>query len=719
MTKFVLKHNSILLRLKQSMFFVLLIQVLLFAITIFGGGIMNKLSQNSFDTLNERVMGRKNYLQNEMTYHWGNLTGLESYIKAEIALSGFREDGSLTPDSLERMAKSAVSFLRQRMVTGVFVIFEGGNLLDHEGVYIRDLDPLFSSPDNSDLLMEVGAANIAKEINASLDRRWAPRFILSKDDSNSDFYYKPFLAVQEYEDIADITAADLGYWSRPFKLFGDDIEVITYSIPIIGSGGEPYGVLGVELTLDYLRTMMPYDEIADNKKGSYLLAIDTQEDLIFENIVSSGPMFKSMMGSEMTTIFDVESFHKNIYKLEKNKRGYENIYGSVQYLNLYNKNTPFEDDRWALIGVVDGKSLLQLPRQLQKYFFLSIIVALSVGIIGIYIVGMWFIEPIGNLVQQVRECDPEHPITFKKTNIAEIDELGHAVEYLRNNVADSASKLSQIISMVNVPIGAFEYTLGDKKVFCSETLFDILEIPREQQNSKYISIDSFNNIMDIIRKHPEDDLENIYRYEKSDGKTYWIRLKTQERKGKILGVVEDVTKDTIDKRKIEYDRDHDLLTRIYNRRAFHSVVKKKIEEEKIPLAAFIMWDLDNLKYINDTYGHAYGDQYIKTTASVLSKFKAYNSIVGRMAGDEFYTFIYGYEHKDDIRKIINQMQEKLQNTVIHMPDGSCTSIQLSAGLAWYPDDSTNYRELLNYADMAMYDVKKSGKGDMGEFNKKL
>ena len=73
----------------------------------------------------------------------------------------------------------------------------------------------------------------------------------------------------------------------------------------------------------------------------------------------------------------------------------------------------------------------------------------------------------------------------------------------------------------------------------------------------------------------------------------------------------DVTQEILEKQKIEYDRDYDLLTDILNRRAFYNIVSEKIENGDLKIGAFIMWDLDNLKYVNDTYGHDYGDEYIR------------------------------------------------------------------------------------------------------------
>lgn len=78
--------------------------------------------------------------------------------------------------------------------------------------------------------------------------------------------------------------SDLGYWSEPYCLYGDGKEVISYSVPLILSDGTVYGVLGIDLTLDYLKSLIPYSEIGEKNQGAYLLGIE-------KNVMESSQMF--------------------------------------------------------------------------------------------------------------------------------------------------------------------------------------------------------------------------------------------------------------------------------------------------------------------------------------------------------------------------------------------------------------------------------------------
>lgn len=102
-----------------------------------------------------------------------------------------------------------------------------------------------------------------------------------------------------------------------------------------------------------------------------------------------------------------------------------------------------------------------------------------------------------------------------------------------------------------------------------------------------------------------------------------MQLTWREEGDTILGAFEDVTRDVEEKRRIEYERDFDILTDLYNRRAFDQQLRKLFSPARrgrLQVAALLMLDLDNLKYVNDTYGHEYGDRYIQAFAKCLESF---------------------------------------------------------------------------------------------------
>lgn len=735
------KNNSIMKKMIFPLIIVMLIQTSLFCATILWGGTIKRLNDNSFDILNERVINRKNYIQNEMLQRWSKTSEAELAINSSIkkvldennaSIKDVGINEEINKKIINNISENLIYLLRKNSVTGSFIILSNKDIEDNSvnskdeisrtGLYIRDLDPKFNPNDNSDLLIERGSSDIARSFGISMDSYWAPKFSFKSENEQKgdNFFYKPFRAAI---DNPNTSSSNLGYWGSQFLLTNEGDRVITYSVPLIYEDGTVYGVLGIDLSINYLRELLPYAEINENKKGNYILGVDRNDDLAFENVVSNGYTFKDKFWDGLHSNLEQKESYKNVYKVKNEDEGNikESTYASVQYLDLYNSNTPFENERWALLGIIEEKSLLCFSKRVETLVIVSVAVSLVIGLIGIYIASRLFTKPIVLLVNKVRNSNPSKPVNLDKINISEIDELSSAIELLSANVADSSSKLSQIIELADIPIGAFELYKNGDNVFCTKGFFNILATEDDSQEYGYIAKSKFIKKMKemdtYLQKNYKTENIYIYKFESKDKKSKWIRLNIVEDDLKILGVVVDVTKEFIEKMKIEYERDFDILTNLLNRRAFYSQVREKFEnKEKLKIAAFIMWDLDNLKYINDTYGHDAGDEYIRCAADILKKFISWNGIVSRLSGDEFYVFIYGYESKDSIRAIINAVKTQMNNTLLKLHDGTEFKIRASAGISWYPSDSSDYDELMKYADFAMYQIKNTIKGEVSEFD---
>lgn len=180
---------------------------------------------------------------------------------------------------------------------------------------------------------------------------------------------------------------------------------------------------------------------------------------------------------------------------------------------------------------------------------------------------------------------------------------------------------------------------------------------------------------------------------------------------------ENLAAAALERIRIEHERDYDILTGLYNRQAFQRVCEGLFSKpEQLGHAALLMMDLDNLKQINDTYGHDLGDQYLRQTGQCLVSSAPSNTICCRLSGDEFLLFFYGYQSQDEVRTRLNELRDALAQSVSTLPNGSELRISISGGVAWYPENSTHYDTLKKYADFAMYQVKQSEKGRICEFD---
>lgn len=717
--------NSIIRKLLIPMIIIMIVQVVLFVGAIFFSGIIDILKDNSFNILSQKIESRTNYLQNEMIQHWGNLSESESIINARISqllknkgltVKDISDNGQLTTELLNDVSNDVIFMLRKNYVTGAFIIFNN-NSGEKGGLYFRDLDPNSNPSDNSDLLMERGPASIAQNLGIPLDTWWNNKFIFDSSSkavvSPKEFFLKPLNAASDYNHLS---YKDLGYWSKPFYLSEKDIKIMTYSIPLVDNDNKPYGVLGIDISMKYLNSLLNYEEIDSSGQGIYILGVDNNKSMNFDRVTNTGPMINKMLSEGNEIRLNSKEVYNSIYEI-KMKDTNKVAYACTKYINLYNSNTPFENEKWALIGIVERNNLLYYTDRFKTLLAFSLTVSSILGIIVVVINGRRITRPIRNLARDVKTSDPRGPLKLNKINISEIDELSSAIMTLSTNVADSASKLSQIIKLFNMPIGAFEYKKGQNTVLCTETFFEVIGIGKPDEFHTSIDIQYFNEVLNKITESKEGNADEVYKIEKKNAQVKWVKLRILEEKHRTLGVISDVTQEVLEKQKIEYERDYDLLTNILNRRAFYNNVREKLEEADINIGAFVMWDLDNLKYVNDTYGHDYGDEYIRKASLQLKKFEEYGGIIGRRSGDEFYTFLYGYESKNAIRRIIKEVHENIEKSALKLPNNRELKVRISTGVAWYPDDAASFQDLEKYSDFAMYKIKRTIKGNISEFNK--
>lgn len=364
---------------------------------------------------------------------------------------------------------------------------------------------------------------------------------------------------------------------------------------------------------------------------------------------------------------------------------------------------------------------ISLSISIREILYTTIIAASVSGTIIAIIITKIFISPIKKVIKIVKNSDPMYPITFEKTNITELDELTQKIELLSSNSADIATKMSNVFDAAGRSMAIFEiYKLIDK-TYITKHLFPILEesdtalyktgfIPSNVFRAKMSKLDKY------LIENQSTKNSKIFHLESGNNSSKWIRITTIQDQNKDLGLVEDITEEMLRKTKMEFERDYDILTSLLNRRAFYSSLQVIFSTpNKLKVGAMLSIDLDNLKFVNDTYGHDYGDEYIRSMANVLNATCNSNTIISRLGGDEFAVFMFGYKSKEEIRTEIIRLNIAINNKTFTLPDGTITHLSASGGVAWYPNDSTSFAQLIKYADFAMYTIKKTTKGAFSEF----
>ncbi len=161
---------------------------------------------------------------------------------------------------------------------------------------------------------------------------------------------------------------------------------------------------------------------------------------------------------------------------------------------------------------------------------------------------------------------------------------------------------------------------------------------------------------------------------------------------------------------------YDTLTGLENRAAFFenakyaiSLVKRSKQQH-----AFVYIDLDNFKFVNDTYGHDAGDEVLKKTAQVLKSQARASDHCARVGGDEFNLLLMEVSSVDVVSTIILNVLKSLATPILL--DTIAYSIQVSIGVAFMSADTKDLKSLMKDADTAMYEAKRNGKNQFKFFN---
>lgn len=696
--------KSIVFKLTVFVILLLVAQSALLIASMVVAGVLKEARENAFQSFSEKVANRKEYIEREMSNRWTNLAPYLDEISKGLPVS----PDLRTPEQfLEEAAPRLISMLRTTMTNGSFIILNNktDNSGQRMGLYLRDYDPILNDQGYKDLYCIAGPFQIAQKLNIPMDENWS--YNLQMTDGNRAFYDMPYT----HADLS-VNSSLLGYWSRPFQLTPGDIPIITYTMPLFDRNNELRGIIGVELSVDYITRFLPATDLQAKDSLGYLIGYKGAEDTGILPLITNGALQRRILHTDQELRLSREDMKRNIYLLQ-NHNSREPLYASIQKMGLYYSNTPFEQEEWYLIGFMKDNPLLSFMHKIRDILLISFLGSLISGVIGGYLISFVFTKPIIQLADQVRGAG-RGQVNLRKTGLTEIDDLSRAIETANQNLLESTLKLSQIIHLVDVPIGAFEYKEHERAVFATDQLKQVLLIEEEEAQELFGDKEKFIRRLKQLMEQAEPDEEHVFRISKAPDR--WVKIKLTSSQSSTLGVVIDVTEDISGKNRIKVERDYDLLTQIYNRRAYERNVGGLLEAGGLQVGALIMLDLDYLKQINDTYGHQWGDSYLTATAGSLALYaEDGHGIIGRLSGDEFAVFLHGFDSQTAIRELISRFYQGLEDNPLSFPGGK-RRIAVSAGIFWLEDGAAySFEEIASKADQALYEAKNSGKGSWKEY----
>ena len=213
-----------------------------------------------------------------------------------------------------------------------------------------------------------------------------------------------------------------------------------------------------------------------------------------------------------------------------------------------------------------------------------------------------------------------------------------------------------------------------------------------------------------------DSNEAELQYRRQDGTTGWglwhhsILRDPDGQANAFISHCVDVTKRRIAERALEWQANHDALTRLPSRELFISKMEVALERRDETWVAVLFVDLDDFKNVNDSLGHEAGDQLLTAVAERLSQVLRPGDVLARFGGDEFSVLLPGIADERQAVKVADRLAQALRTPIVVCGQPRFVSASVGLRLSGPLDADVDPKAILRDADTAMYRAKELGKG---------
>jgi signal transduction histidine kinase/CheY-like chemotaxis protein/GGDEF domain-containing protein/PAS domain-containing protein len=691
---------------KKSIFKMLLIPIIILMLvqSILTMGILvfrkttTTIQDYSSGMMLRMVENRKNILENDMTQRWASISDQETSINARLnyflnsknmSVEEMLSSKENSSEFLENIFPVCLNLVESDFTTGIFLVLTSGEIGvngEYDGFFVRDSNPLINESSYTDLLMERGSKQLAREFDIPLDTYWRSTFHVDGQGEfdYQEYIYKPWQAAIEHP-YADIK--DLGYWSEPFVLGSDETnahEMITYSVPL-RHNGVVYGIIGFEVATTYIHDYLPIDELNSKSQSGYMIAI-RGEDGRYKPLIGTGMMYDMIRNSYDTFTMRATSYD-NMYIVDNVQLGRQKIYAVEYPLKLYSTHVPYENTDWVLIGFNGEDELYGIIRQIYIWMCIAILTGLVFGIVGVSYTVHRLTIPIKRLVGCI-SMGRSGLAEYKQSNIIEIDGIYDVVNSMTKKQKETEDELieetelyRQILDTTKDVFFLYDMINQTVDVINSDNIsgrFDYEEFVMAE--IKYVHDEDKFKVRELLANIPDTwDME--FRIKMPDELDYhWVRLKgniicdSEGRRFKVIGrlanIDEQKKKELEEKQRVAIDD----VTQFYNYNAGLELLEKSRLVK--PEGAMVYFSIDNLGEINAVNGIIFSDMILEEFGSIVMDAAGHKSICIRFNGDGFIVWLEG---KDDRAAI--QLVQSVYGTVSDSFDAEVFGLEIHAGIA--------------------------------------
>ncbi len=384
----------------------------------------------------------------------------------------------------------------------------------------------------------------------------------------------------------------------------------------------------------------------------------------------------------------------------------------IKHLELLKSINPFSEIKFLKVdlneivlekrGFLNEKDLtLRITYPVEKHFINNIIFRLVLsqilwlllfGLILLLLFSRYLISPLSNLVKEIKEIkEQKRSLVSTEYKIEEIKNLAKNInEYIQDIVlrekiyATIAEKIENLILLFDKNKNIFFQNKNITKYFNSEEIQFLIE--------------------DCLTWIKKDKIE----YKEQKIKDFWLKFHLIPLyKDLYLFIGEDITKIKAREDELFKMATYDFLTNLYNRKYFEDTLERVFAASKRGEKFILLFiDCDDLKKINDTYGHLIGDEILKKVAYAIKSSIRKEDIASRWGGDEFTVILYHCKKEEGII-IAKRILKTLEKSEIKI-NSQTIKPAVSIGLVEI-DGTKELKEILNLADKLAYLAKKQNK----------
>ena len=289
-----------------------------------------------------------------------------------------------------------------------------------------------------------------------------------------------------------------------------------------------------------------------------------------------------------------------------------------------------------------------------------------------------------------------------------------ALEEQRRSLFDRASATARI--------GVWQCNLSDNSLLWTNGVYDLFEMPRNTPVTREMTLALYTETsrleMEAARAKAIatcSDFSLDCEIVTTTGQRRWMRLTgaVESRDGvahRIFGMKQDITEEKLLTDRTRYLAEFDVMTGLANRSRFQAHLAA-LDEGRKRIGAMLLVDLDGFKQVNDTHGHAMGDECLKETAIRLVESCGAADLVARIGGDEFAILLDEGVSRRDADLLASAIVEMMARPIIRM--GKTLQLGASVGVAHNRGGSSE--DLFRKADTALYEAKAAGRATSRTF----